>query len=281
MCYKPVEIKIEKPMDNGYTHYMLVPCRQCLECRQQRANEWALRCMFEAEEHLQNCFITLTYEKNPFVLVKEDLQKFIKRLRKHIAPTKIKYFACGEYGEKHMRPHFHVIIFGYDFEDKYESSKSEKGYSIYDSETLHKLWGKGLVTVQDVTVNSCAYCALYSAKPRSQLPVYLRKNPEFNVMSQSLGIKGMAEHFDEYVKTDEIWFDGKSYNIPQALLNKLCKDKNGRVVLDVYHEIKNKRMEKLKGKDQERWEFLGLGNCMYEQKKYISENREKRLTKNI
>ena len=54
----------------------------------------------------------------PF-LRKYDLQRFFKRLRKYfdiqsakynISYGKIRYFACGEYGPKHFRPHYHIIL---------------------------------------------------------------------------------------------------------------------------------------------------------------------------
>lgn len=54
----------------------------------------------------------------PF-LRKYDLQKFFKRLRKYfddekrkygIPFGKIRYYAVGEYGPKHFRPHYHIIL---------------------------------------------------------------------------------------------------------------------------------------------------------------------------
>lgn len=47
-------------------------------------------------------------------LRKSDLQKFMKRLRYHISKQtneKIRYYACGEYGPVHFRPHFHLLLF--------------------------------------------------------------------------------------------------------------------------------------------------------------------------
>lgn len=48
-------------------------------------------------------------------LHKPDLQNFFKRLRYHVSkkfPTeKVRYFACGEYGPVHFRPHYHVLLF--------------------------------------------------------------------------------------------------------------------------------------------------------------------------
>lgn len=43
-----------------------------------------------------------------------DVQNYIKRLRKHISTytdEKIHFYAVGEYGPFHFRPHFHVLLF--------------------------------------------------------------------------------------------------------------------------------------------------------------------------
>jgi hypothetical protein len=47
--------------------------------------------------------------------VKRDLQLFFKRLRKAYPDVKLRYFACGKYGEQFARPHYHVILFGKSF----------------------------------------------------------------------------------------------------------------------------------------------------------------------
>lgn len=58
------------------------------------------------------------FKRKPFpyipILCKEDLQKFIKRLRFQISKEfdeEVRYFACGEYGPKTFRPHFHIELF--------------------------------------------------------------------------------------------------------------------------------------------------------------------------
>lgn len=68
---------------NGETRQINLPCGQCIGCRLQRANEWATRCMHEAQLHTENAFATLTYEKlNTPSLSHRDWQLFAKRLRK-------------------------------------------------------------------------------------------------------------------------------------------------------------------------------------------------------
>lgn len=47
-------------------------------------------------------------------LRKTDLQKFFKRLKYYATKSNIQdsysYFACGEYGPKHFRPHYHILL---------------------------------------------------------------------------------------------------------------------------------------------------------------------------
>lgn len=145
-----------------------LPCGQCQGCRLERAKQWAVRIMHEAQMHESNCFITLTYspEKEPYgrTLVKRHVQLFFKKLRKHLGPeTPVRYFMCGEYGSLNQRPHYHAIVFGYDFPDKLPF-KVERGNVLSISPLLDKLWGFGLSSVGALSAKSAAYCARYSLK---------------------------------------------------------------------------------------------------------------------
>lgn len=153
---------------NGYEDLSLdIPCGQCIGCRLERSRQWAVRCVHEASMNTVNSFLTLTYNNENLPvdrsLHKEDFQKFIKRLRKKFTGTKIRYFYCGEYGELLNRPHFHAIIFGFDFSDK-ELWSVRDDISLYRSSTLEKLWPYGFSTIGDVTFESTAYVARYVTK---------------------------------------------------------------------------------------------------------------------
>ena len=68
--------------------------------------------------HKVSCMLNLTYS-DAFLpehgqLYKDDLQRFFKRLRK--AGFKFRYVASGEYGDQSRRPHFHIALFGVDFD---------------------------------------------------------------------------------------------------------------------------------------------------------------------
>ena len=110
-------------IDNGDYRYPL-PCGNCEHCRWKQSRVWA----FRLEQELLSwngkaLFVTLTYndenlperaELNP-----SHLQGFFKRLRYYLSEKfniSIKYYACGEYGDRFGRPHYHAIIFGIDEE---------------------------------------------------------------------------------------------------------------------------------------------------------------------
>lgn len=142
-----------------------LPCGKCIGCRLDKTSAWAMRMMHEAQMHDDNCFITLTYETEPHdgSLNKKHFQDFIKRLRKKIWPQKLRYYQCGEYGEKLRRPHYHAILFGYDFQDK-EILSNKNGCRLYTSQMLAETWGLGFVTLSEVTFDTCAYVARYVTK---------------------------------------------------------------------------------------------------------------------
>lgn len=145
-----------------------LPCGQCIGCRLERSRQMAMRSVHEASLHQNNCFLTLTYNPENMPpdggLIKRDLVLFKKRLRKFISPIQIKTYECGEYGENFNRPHYHLIIFGYNFNDWVYLFDSLSGEPIFTSPTLEKIWGLGFVTIGTVTFESAAYVARYCMK---------------------------------------------------------------------------------------------------------------------
>lgn len=145
---------------------MSVPCGQCIGCRLERTRQWAIRCLHESELHEQNSFLTLTYNDEHLptgaTLVKRDFQTFMKRLRKELHPKKIRFYHCGEYGDKNRRPHYHALIFGHSFPDR-QIFKLGKD-PLYTSQQLEKCWTAGFSTVGNLTFESAAYTARYIMK---------------------------------------------------------------------------------------------------------------------
>jgi hypothetical protein len=203
-CFKPLEgfrsasgRGISFNPRTGYVDQpMAVPCGRCIGCRLERSRQWAVRCQHEASQHPLKCFITLTYDDQHIpegnTLVPEDLQKFLKRLRKHHPGLKIRYFACGEYGETTLRPHYHALLFGIDFPDKILYKKeTPKSAALYRSDTLTRIWGKGFASIGAITFDSAAYVARYTVKKINGAMAeshYQGRIPEFGRMSLKPGI---------------------------------------------------------------------------------------------
>lgn len=183
-----------------------LPCGRCMGCRLEKSRQWATRCMHEAQLYDLNCFITLTYNDDNLPkdgsLNKKHIQDFIKRFRRKFEDIKIRFFYCGEYGEKLGRPHYHVCVFNYDFKDK-QFWKTVRGSDYYVSGCLSDLWKFGFSVIGDLNFESAAYVARYCTKKVSgdmAKSHYGDKMPEFAQMSLKPGI-GKA-WLDKYGKTD-------------------------------------------------------------------------------
>lgn len=208
-----------------------VPCGQCIGCRLERSRQWAIRCVHESQLHDANCFITLTYDNDHLPkdrsLHVEHFQKFMKRLRKQYGPG-IRFFHCGEYGEKFARPHYHACLFGFDFKDKL-LWKTVRGTHLFTSDSLKKLWPFGFSTIGNVTFESAAYVARYITKKitgKNAEQHYshitsdgeiLERKPEYVTMSRRPGI---ASHwFQKYscdvYPSDFIVLNGKKLKPPK------------------------------------------------------------------
>jgi hypothetical protein len=240
-----------------------VPCGRCRGCRLDNARDWALRCYHEAQMHDENSFLTLTYnDKNlpkDGSIHKSHLQKFIKRLRKAIEPKRLRYYACGEYGEKMGRPHYHAIIFGYDFPDKefhhVSNPKKRNRFStsdqnkVYTSGLLDSIWQKGYGTIGEVSFESAGYVARYIGKKiggEMALEHYKGKNPEFALMSRRPGIgsKWLEKYFTDVYPKDFTTVNGRKMKPPRYYDKKLMKSH-----WDLHETIKEQRKEKIKHED--------------------------------
>lgn len=219
--------------------FVTVPCGRCIGCRVDRSRQWAMRCLHEAKMHDQNCFVTLTYDDQSVPIdysVKiRDWQLFMKRLRKRIGHNRVRFFAAGEYGDRLLRPHYHALLFGYDFPDKVLYTTRRK-LEVYRSPLLAEVWPYGLHEIGSVTFQSAAYTARYCIKKvggsaadehyNRVSPVdgrCYRVSPEFAVMSRRPGIgTSWFERFKtDAFPSDYLIVDGKKVKPPKFYLDKL------------------------------------------------------------
>lgn len=178
-------------------------------------------------------FITLTYDtnnvpisKNGFLTLSKgrqsDLTLFFKRLRQaHVRLYKklrvpdelqshIKYYACGEYGGKTKRPHYHILLFDCVIE------------------LIQEAWQKGQVHYGIVSEASVGYTLKYMCKPK-RIPEHGRddRQPEFSVMSKGLGVNYLSEKMIAWHRKDLETRqycplpDGKKIALPRYYRNKM------------------------------------------------------------
>lgn len=220
--------------------------------------------MHEKQLSERSAFISLTFADehlpDDYGVHVRDLQLFNKRLRKARGP--FRFFACGEYGDENLRPHYHSIIFGHDWaEDRYLWRVSERGHPLYRSPSLEKLWPFGHVEIGDVTYESAAYVARYVLKKitgKMAADHYSRVhpitgevhqvNPEFVTMSTG-GRGGQggigSAWFDRYsmdaIPSDFLMVNGKRVPVPRYYLKKQKATEDGLNVPSLHMETHRKQ----------------------------------------
>lgn len=185
-----------------------VNCGQCLSCRIRKRNEWIHR--MESEAHNKEClFVTLTYSdffNKKHSLNYQHLQDFIYRLRHSMRKANrpdFKYFACGEYGSKKARRHFHLALFN---------------FSKYDAKFIRSAWFAGKIDIRPLIHNRIQYLVKYMGKQSS---FHMQKacnaqglaTPQLRA-SRGIGKQWLLDHLD-YLKEHPYYYrNGKKYPLP-------------------------------------------------------------------
>lgn len=190
-----------------------IGCGKCLECINLHKLQWTHRLLDEASCHKQTCFLTLTYKPTPEFdndLHPDHLCLFIKRLRKAVSPIRIRFYACGEYGSQGKRPHYHLVIFGYDFPDKQPFHFDRKGFMMCRSPKLEELWTYGFSSV--LPVNECTL-GYVTKDMQKLLPLNDVRHLPFSRMSNRPGIG--ANGWNRKLTDGKVWHNGNSCPLPR------------------------------------------------------------------
>lgn len=209
------------------------PCGRCVDCKKRRVSGWSFRLLKEAERASSAFFLTITYNQEfvPFTdkmymslnkpskdkkgrYISSHLQLFFKRLRK-LQKQQIKYYACGEYGGKTMRPHYHVIIFNcelanligedYTYQVNLGNVKLDGTQNFHCESWIDVETGKplGYISVGQLTEASAAYTLKYISK-EARIPVHKNDDrvPEYSIMSKGLGSNYLTKNMKKWHKND-------------------------------------------------------------------------------
>lgn len=222
-----------------YPMGLTVPCGKCIACKIQKRKEWSIRMLHELNSWDDACFLTLTYSEEhlPFypggaygpvpypwpTLKKSDIQKFFKRLRRDLnnENRNIKYFACGEYGEKTQRPHYHAIVYGLGL-SRNDRLQVMENWPFCDWKNSQIRKGSfGLVEP-----DSIQYVAGYINKKFDNVVEYEEyhkygREPTFRILSQGIGKEYIYENAEQLFQNGFITHRSVPQSIPRYYLDKL------------------------------------------------------------
>lgn len=229
-CLSPLRLK--RPVLSEHV-FLDTPCGKCMACLSNKRSEWQTRLEVELKHATNAWFITLTYDdKNlPFVtkdgiitiglentihsfdemyptLLESDVQKFFKRLRKKQAQftkEQIRYFYVGEYGGQTTRPHYHLLLFNLNNDER-----------VVHLQTL-QAWKKGFVYVGKVEPASIAYCTNYIINPEIDVPLGVK--PPYARQSRRPAIG--HQYINEYKNYHRNDTDNHVYTSPTGVKRNL------------------------------------------------------------
>lgn len=205
--------------------------------------------MHEASLSPFNIFVTLTYDDDHLpvrsMLHYPHYQAFMKRLRFYSGTKGVRFYMCGEYGPTTWRPHYHALLFGWDFDDKKYWRRSDSGASLYRSPSLERLWGHGNCEIGSCTFESAAYVARYCVQKvtgQAAKDHYRRFDqdgeyflpPEFNRMSLKPGIGAgwFQKYGNDVYPRDQVVINGQEAK-PPKYYDRLFK----RIAPEAFDEI--------------------------------------------
>ena len=186
-------------------------------------------------------------------LVRGDFSRFMKRLRKELRDgynyidengeerfyrleSGVRFYACGEYGDLNSRPHYHALIYNFDFPGK-KYLATERGNVYWTHPVLERAWGYGFVYISDFSINTANYVSRYVTKKingRLKDEWYQGLEPEYQICSNRPGIgrSWFEKYYKDVYPSDEVLYvtkRGKKFPMKPPkyydnLYDKFCPD---------------------------------------------------------
>lgn len=270
-----------------------VPCGKCIACLSRKRQEWLFRIEAELRVSSSAFFVTLTYDDqymtvnddNQGLLMKTDLQNFIKRLRWYVdryytglgqdprKHKKLRYYCVGEYGSNNNRPHYHCLLFNLPI-DPIEVIRERKIL-----EFLKEVWKFGIIHVGKVESASINYSLAYIIIPKVDQDNLTR---QFAVMSTKppIGINYLSKNqkFHKSNLTDVTTLPGgQKIMLPRLFRDKIFNKAEKRYLTERSQRQQEDRQKKEFNKIMEQTDNFGLHDLA--QKEMLT-NKFKKSLKN-
>lgn len=222
------------------------PCGQCQPCRINRRRLWTHRLMLEQMSHDHSSFITLTYADEHIPpensLAPKELSDWLKRFRKSVYPVRVRFYACGEYGEENQRPHYHIAMFGYPSCVYGQTTYRKERISCCENcSRVHDTWSRGRIQCGTLTVESSQYVAGYVLKKMTSHddPRLNGRYPEFQRQSIGLG-SGSIDQIAETLR---------KFNLDQSMADVPSALQHGKKIFPLGRYLRRK-LRKALGRDE-------------------------------
>jgi len=191
--------------------------------------------MLESVQHVDNAFVTLTYDDEHLPenssLEPRHVQLFLKKVRKAVQPARLRFFCVGEYGDRTERPHYHVALHGYPTCDRGQTDLTKR-YCCDPCDILQRLWDHGGVFLARLEPDAASYIAGYvvkkltNSKDETVADILGTRHPEFARMSLRPGIG--AEICDDIASTVLTHTNAGPGDVPAVLTHGVLRRPLGR-----------------------------------------------------
>lgn len=269
-CYHPVQAfqrapgaRISFNIPPGSTDFRAfrVPCGTCIGCRLEYSRQWSVRIMHEASLHDANSFLTLTYDDDhvphDFSLDHNHIVQFMDRLRadrRYRGLDPVRYYMCGEYGDRTSRPHYHMCMFGEDFSADRKMYSINNGNHLYTSDYLDDKWRLGACQIGSLTVQSASYVARYVVDKQRAQDSYEIVDPESGELftrrlpycrmslRPAVGRRWIEQYSAEVYdnENDSCYADGRMHVRPPRYYDRVVSEQLGKNI----DGLKQKRVDR-------------------------------------
>ena len=271
-CITPITVRNKTKDINNQNLFVTVPCSKCVACLKRRTGHWSFRINQEAKISSSAAFLTLTYAEQPLsdngypTLVKKDYQDFFKRLRKK-THNKLKYYACGEYGTKTKRPHYHAIVFNLPHS------------FLKKPEKLDDIWGHGHTMLTHSNALTINYVVGYINKG-----TFERNGEnddrlkEFSLMSKKMGMNYLTPKMREYYKSRQIACivheNGHILSMPRYYKQQIFTKKELKKINDEYQKLNAHKFD-IQTQEEFRTDLESKKMLIYKNEKQLKLQRQK------
>ena len=185
--------------------FQLVACGKCCLCKHRSQVDLINRAAIE--QSLYSCppyFITLTYDNEhlpPYGELRyRDVQNFLKRLRRRWDRKKLqhnmRYIICGEYGSKHGRPHYHMILMNNPYGcDEFSSEHQQLCDDIF---ICWNMCSRDAFRCEQCQNGAVQYVTKYLAKDKGQCKHFNKPFVRTSIGKGGIGYPAISKSLEYY-----------------------------------------------------------------------------------